>query len=131
MVLTCGDTFLIPKSSDDTEHLWIVITPPEADTARAVCVNVTTKQSYSETTVILRPADHPFIQHESVIFYKDAQILDLNRVEQALNAGIMNLVCKPHAPCSEELLKRIQAGMLQSKQLKKEVKEELFWIPAF
>jgi hypothetical protein len=86
--LRCGDTFLVPKSSDQTEHLWIVITPPEVGTAKAVCVSVTTSRAYSETTAVLQRGDHPFVNHESVIYYQDARILDLNLVERALHAGI-------------------------------------------
>jgi CTP:molybdopterin cytidylyltransferase MocA len=77
--LKCGDTFLLPKSSSDTEHLWIVITEPDAN-GQSVCVNITTRQSYSETTVILKAGDHPFVTHESVIFYTDARIVDLLKV---------------------------------------------------
>lgn len=93
-MLSCGDTFLIPKRSDQIEHLWIVITDPDVD-GKAVCVNITTRQPYSDTTVILKRGDHPFIRHESVAHYPDARILDLNAVQDALlKAGNTSFVCE-------------------------------------
>jgi hypothetical protein len=47
-----------------------------------VCVSVTTKRPYSDTTGGLSAGDHPFIKHESVIHYADARILDLQRFSQ-------------------------------------------------
>jgi hypothetical protein len=120
--LKCGDTFLLPKSSNDTEHLWIVITEPDAN-GESVCVNITTRRSYSETTVVLQPGNHPFIAHESVIFYADARIIKLKNVEMALNAAVKKFACVSKDPCGADLLRRIQAGMIASKQAKKGVKE--------
>ena len=112
-MLTCGDTFLIPKRGADVEHLWIVITEPDAD-ANAVCGSVTTKRSYSDTTVVLDVGDHPFINHESVIHYADARILDLQTVQAALDAHIRAFTCRSHKPCSPGLLARVQDGLLKS-----------------
>lgn len=122
-MLSCGDTFLIPKSSGETEHLWIVVTDPEPDTSFAVCVNITTKQSYSETTVILRPGMHPFIKHDSVVYYSDAQILTLNKVQQALDARMTGVVCEPREPCSRAVLEMIRQGILSSKMTPNNVKD--------
>jgi hypothetical protein len=120
-LLTCGDTFLIPKRGEDIEHLWIVITEPDAD-ANAVCVSVTTRRSYSDTTVVLGVGDHPFITHESVIHYVDARILDLRKVQAALDARTRTFICRSHKPCSEVLLARVQDGLLKSPYPTKGVK---------
>ena len=120
-MLTCGDTFLIPKRGEDIEHLWIVISEPDAD-ANAVCVSVTTRRSYSDTTVVLGVGDHPFITHESVIHYVDARILDLRKVQAALDARTRTFICRSHKPCSEVLLARVQDGLLKSPYPTKGVK---------
>jgi hypothetical protein len=65
--LKCGDTFLIPKNARATEHLWVIVTEIDVATNKAICVNITARQSHSETTCILKPGDHSFIRHESVI----------------------------------------------------------------
>ena len=122
MPLKCGDTFLLPKTSGDREHLWIVITDPDLATNKAVCVNVTTQQTYSDSTCVLQPGDHPFISHTSVIFYQDARELDLTLVEKALTTGIKDFVCQAHDPCSEHLLRRIRQGLIASKHTPKGIK---------
>jgi hypothetical protein len=122
-LLAPGDTFLIPKSSNQIEHLWIVVTEPDPVTFEAVCVNVTTLQTVCDKTVILQPGDHPFIKHPSIVLFADAQTLDTRKIDAALNAGCITIVCRPHAPCNPALLKRIQQGVLTSKATPKGVKE--------
>jgi len=120
--LQCGDTFLIPKNSKATEHLWVIVTEVDAVSNTAVCVNVTTRQSHSDTTCILVPGDHPFVRHESVINFSDAREMPINLVEQALQTRTKQFVCQPHDPCDAALLVRIQQGLLNSKQTPKGIK---------
>jgi hypothetical protein len=120
--LKCGDTFLLPKSSNDIEHLWIIVAELDATTRRAVCVNVTTEQANSDKTCQLSKGDHPFVKHASVIFYQDAREIDLALVEKALTAGIRNFVCTAHDPCSPQLLARVQKGLIDSKRTPKGIK---------
>jgi len=123
-LLRCGDTFLLPKLSHLVEHLWIIITEPEPETNRAACVNITTRQRHSETTVVLQVGDHPFIKKgESVVYYVDAKILDLNLVEKILETKTAQFTCAQHQPCSAALLKRIQGGLLESKFASNGIKE--------
>ncbi len=110
MALQCGDTFLLPKSSNETEHLWIVVAEIDAAAGKAICVSVTTQRNYSDSTCVLNAGDHPFVNRPSVIFYQDAREMDLALVEKALTSGIRNFVCTRHAPCSDALLERIRKG---------------------
>jgi hypothetical protein len=121
-VLEIGDTFLLPKSSEDTEHLWVVLTKPDAK-GRPVCANITTAHSYSERTVVLQAGEHPFIKHESVVMFADARILDLNVVQKALDYKQTTYVASTHKKCSVGLLKKIQDGLLRSKQASNDVKD--------
>jgi hypothetical protein len=122
LLFKAGDTFLLPKTSDGVEHLWIVVTDPDIN-ANAIGVNVTTRYSTSETTVVLMPGDHPFIKHESVIRFRDAKILELKSLEHLLSTGTTKFACHTHAPCSAELLTRVQEGMIKTSQLSNEVKD--------
>ena len=99
------------------------MTEPDPLTHKAVCVNVTTANAYSDFTVTLTVGDHSFIKHDSVIHYIDAQFLDIGKVQDALDAKPVGYVCAQHEPCKSELLERIQAGLLASKLTKKGVKE--------
>lgn len=70
--MECGDTFLMPAPGGiATPHLWIVVTEPDPVSNLCGIVSVTTLRNSKDQTVILRVGDHPFIRHESTIFYGD------------------------------------------------------------
>lgn len=110
------------KTSDAVEHLWIVVAEIDAANGKAICVNVTTEQYDSDKTCRLNKGDHSFVTHPSVIYYKDARELDLKLVETAITSGIKKFVCKAHDPCSPEMLKRVQEGLVKSKDTPKGIK---------
>lgn len=122
--LQCGDTFLIPKSAKAIEHLWVIVTEVDPVTNNAICVNVTSKQSHSDTTVVLVAGDHRFIRHDSVIMYADAREMRIDLVEQALSKPTNQFVCQAHDPCTPALLERIRQGLLASKQTPKGIKKK-------
>jgi hypothetical protein len=85
--MDCGDTFLMPAPGGvATPHLWIVVTQPDTQTHLCAIVSVTTLRNSKDQTVILRPGDHPFIRHDSTIFYGDAMIVDAQRLESEIEA---------------------------------------------
>lgn len=100
-----------------------MVTHPEPGTDLAVFVNVTTRRSQSDATVILRPADHTFIKRESVVYYSDAQLLDLNKVQEALDAQVTQYPCVQCDPCSPTVLAMVQQGLLSSKMTPYKIKE--------
>lgn len=107
-MLNCGDTFLTGDEEDLDLHLWIIISPPSE--GEVVTVSVTTRRKRSEALVVLHPGDHPFIAHESVIAYSYARI----RTVEDIEAALLNGTAKKREPVSEQLLKRAQAGLLDS-----------------
>jgi hypothetical protein len=112
----------MPKSGKAIEHLWVIVTETDATTNKAICVNLTTQRSYSDTTCILKPGDHPFVKHDSVINFLDAREMPIDLVEQALQRKTSQFVCERHEPCSTALLARIQKGLIDSKQTPKGIK---------
>lgn len=109
--MECGDTFLMPAPGGTaTPHLWIVVT--EADRVSNLCaiVSVTTLRNSKDQTVILRIGDHPFIRHESTIFYGDAMMVDVQRLEKEIAAGLAVRRDK----CSEATLRLVQQGVSAS-----------------
>lgn len=60
--------------------------------------------------MILQPGDHRFVRHASCIFYSDARMARADSIEGLLQTGLA--VRQP--PCSPELLRQIQAGILAS-----------------
>jgi len=114
-----GDTFLLPKSPNATEHLWIVLTGPHGTPPQAVMVNITTQRLHSDTTVVLDRGDHPFVRHPSVVNYADARMVAADALRNAVDSGSF----RSHARCSEELLEKIRAGLLRSPYTPTRIKE--------
>jgi hypothetical protein len=113
-----GDSFMLPKPGLTTEHLWVLITKPHPQTCEAIMVNVTTQRPHSDTTTILHPGDHPFVQKPSVIFYADARIVDTRLLDQALQNGAY----QSHAVFEPTVMTRIQAGVAASPFTPKKIK---------
>jgi len=106
-MLNEGDTFLT-ADEDEEFHLWIVITSPAE--GEVVTVSVTTRRKKSETLVLLKPGEHPFIVHDSVVAYSYARIRAVDDIETAF----LNGTAKRREPVSPELLARVKAGLLDS-----------------
>jgi hypothetical protein len=108
--MDCGDTFLMPvPGGPATPHLWIVITQPDPESRLCAIVSVTTLRNSKDQTVILRVGDHPFIRHDSTIFYGDAMIVDARRLDE-IAAGLALVREK----CSAATLKLVQDGVIAS-----------------
>lgn len=93
-----------------TPHLWIVITEPDPVSRLCAIVSVTTLRNSKDQTIILRVGDHPFIRHDSTIFYGDGMIVDAQRLEIEIAAGLALRRDK----CSAATLKLIQQGVSAS-----------------
>ena len=48
IMLTIGDTVMLPKPGHEKEHLWALITAPDPESGDAVMVNLTTQRPHSE-----------------------------------------------------------------------------------
>jgi len=114
-----GDSFMLPKPGQETEHLWVLITNPDPATHEAIMVNVTTQRPHSETTTILNPGDHPFVQKPSVISYADARKVDVRLLDDSVRRGSF----RAHVRFQSAVLKRIQDGVLKSALTPKKIKD--------
>ena len=114
-----GDSFMLPKPGQDIEHLWVLITGPDPAAHEAIMVNVTTQRPHSDTTTVLQPGAHPFIQRPSVVFYADARTVDARLLDQVIARG----GGRSHAAFSPEVLRMIQAGVPKSPFTPRKIKE--------
>jgi len=113
MSVSCGDTFLLPPTASSDPHLWIVLTDPEGNpTPQVVMVNLTSMRPGADTTVVLDRGDHSFIRHETVVYYGDARFADPGALEKGVGAGMATR----HDPLNDDLLKRVQDGLLESNE---------------
>ena len=113
-----GDSYMLPKPGQETEHLWVLITNPDPATHEAIMVNVTTQRPHSDTTTILNVGDHPFVQKPSVVFFADARMVDTRLLDAAVRRGAYNA----HAAFQASVILRIQAGLLASTFTPKKIK---------
>jgi hypothetical protein len=74
-----GDTFHFRKHSDD--HLWVVISDPERNPHDpVVLVNLATYKQHLDKSCILQPGDHPYINHTTIISYRDARVFSRGQI---------------------------------------------------
>lgn len=107
--MKAGDTFLAGEDEDEKLHLRIIVTSPNASGEVAV-VSLTTRRRHSESLVTLFPGDHPFVQHESVIAFAYSEVNTVTKIENAIASGKARM----RDPVSADLLRRMQAGLLDS-----------------
>ncbi len=105
-----GDTLI---GLDEQGHLWMVLTSEGAN-GQVVVVNLTThdpeKYWCSERCVLVRPGEHPYPDHDSCVFYRDAFLTSAS----VLRRGVDNRTYRMNEPLSAELLARVRQGALDS-----------------
>jgi hypothetical protein len=117
MRVRLGDTF-VGLSGD---HLCIVITPPAHPSAEVLVVNLTTRTPPCDESCIIREGEHPWIKHDTVVFYSYA----FWKRNDELDAGLSSGLLEKWPPVSSELLQRIHQGALATHALKKRMKDSV------
>lgn len=104
-----GKTFLMPASLREPPHLHIVVAQ---DGDELALVNITDADNVFDTTVILQPGEHPYIHKPSAVFYQKAKISSMKLIKDAIDS--FTTPVSSHADCSQDLLAKVQAGVLAS-----------------
>ena len=110
MVVQPGDTFLLLGGPVPTPHLWVILWGPGGPADAYLAVMLTTLRAHSDRTCVLRPGDHPFIQHDTVVSYRDVLRLTGEKLAERIAEG----KAKPRDPVDAALLERIRAGFFSS-----------------
>lgn len=120
---TAGDTCL--QDGPNGRHLWVVVHGPEAcpgygQPPHVITVSVTTLRAGNshDPACILHAGDHPFIQHDSWIYYRAARLDPLADAQ----LHVANALWIPHQPFSPQLLVRVRAGLCASALASREFK---------
>lgn len=112
--LQVGDSFIL-RDDQIGAHLHVIVAQTNRENhGQVMLVYVTDSQSYKDHTTILYPGEHPFINNLSWVKYQNILICQRSSLE--------NRIVRHYEPVSDELLKRIQDGILQSKLASKENK---------
>lgn len=103
-----GETFL---GFDLGDHLWIVLANAENDEVALVSLTTHGRSRCSGDCVVLAPAEHPWIRHDSCVYYRGAGLFDARPLEMARSHGALDL----RGPLPGAVLRRIQLGALSSR----------------
>lgn len=109
----CGSSFVL------NGHLWVVVCEPFDSPTKVIIVFLTSRKSYSDQTIVLRPQDHDFIRHETVVSYADARIVQTDYIIRRVSERDV----KPHDSLRDEVIKVIQQGLINSPRTPRDVKK--------
>lgn len=104
-MLRPGETF----HSEIDGHLWVVLTEPDESNG-LLCVSLVTQRSYSDTTTVCQPGEHPFIKRPTCAHYGFAEFYAAKRLRDGLEAGTFT----KKQPCSDDLFRKIFDGVERS-----------------
>ena len=111
-----GETFLYPLNLASKEHLWVIVTEPNAE-GQFVVVNFNSLRGAKDQTVILFAREHEFVRHDTCVNYTRAQLTDKTTVQSWLDRGS----AKMHRPLRPDVLKLILDSFSPSDLTKKRI----------
>jgi hypothetical protein len=113
-----SDTFLGGGEVHGEDHLWLILNDPSAHAGVALIVNVSTLRLGAETTCIVQPGEHPFINHDSYVRYGSARKVKADILAEAVHKGLLKL----HQPAGKAFLEKVRAGAKASPLLAMELR---------
>lgn len=121
-----GDCFLIP--SGGKHHLFTIVLGPKpldgcGPSDQVIVVSVTTLRpdARHDPTCILQAGEHPFITHESYVYYRQPEVYTVDEVDKR----VATMGWQGKEPCSPELYAKISDGLRRSKMVPNYIKELL------
>lgn len=83
------------------DHPWIIITDPIPQSGKVLCVNLTTlDEDCVDDQCILSSADYAWIKrdHPTAVAFSYAQSYDIEKLESAIQKGLLKPVTPPKIP---------------------------------
>lgn len=118
--MECGKTYLLYDDDDPTSipHLHVVISNPN-ESGQIVLVSVTTERAKSDLMTRLAPRIHPFINDPSVVAYNYSKMITCAQLQKMIDAGD----AIPREDAAENIVRRAQDGMQETRRAPREVQE--------
>ena len=99
-----GDTFFLHDGSDQHLHLWVVLSDPSQNSDRILIVNITSWKLYHDPSCPVEIGDHEWIKKRSLVNYKQARFISLDRLEELATLGQL----ERHVPAGATLLRKMR-----------------------
>lgn len=116
-------TILMPTGPVDHLHFICsdIVFHPITSKESVLLVNVSSVKDGSDydKTCLLNAGDHPFIKHESYVYYKKAGIFSSNNISLAVAQGDYRI----HETCSDNTFNRILNGFAISEEVSGKIKK--------
>ena len=124
-MVSAGDAILIP-SGPNGHHLFIVLNNPKplpgyGTADHCVLVNISTidpSMPY-DSTLVLQPGDHPFINSPSYCYFRGARVDRASHLDECI--GIGKFIMRP-PPFTPQQVSAIKQGLLNSPKVSREFK---------
>lgn len=123
-----GACLLVPSGPAEYKHLFAIAVGPQqldgyGEQSQVIMVSVTSiKPDYPyDAACVIRAGEHPFVTHDSYVYYRDPRIEPVAHVENLVETAVWQV----KDSCSEELLNRIRAGLLASTRVPRYIKKLL------
>ena len=115
-------SLLIPSGPTDHLH-FICCNPVFYPSIGKECVLLVNVSSVDvildhDRTCILHPADHPFIRHESYVYYRKAEVFGANNISRNVAEGNFQI----HQICDKNTFSRILHGFCASDEVRPKIK---------
>lgn len=120
MIARAG-TLLIPSGPDNDpgrRHLHVVCTDPDAAKTQLIVSITSWTNNLCDGTCILQPHEHPWLRHQSYVFYRKARIELATTLENGLRLGIFEQL----ADMNGQTFLRIRNGVCASPQTPRKIK---------
>lgn len=105
-----GTAFLATDPRSRREHLWVVLSDPKIGRDRVLIANITSLDKYKERACVVQRGEHPWVTHDSCVFYEESRITSLDNLYLGKDKGLFKLA----DPVTPALLKRMRDGILDS-----------------
>ncbi len=115
-------SILIPTGPCD--HLHVICNDPVFYPALVkecvLAVNLSTVNEYIDydKTCILKYDEHPFLKHDSYVYYRKADIFGVNSISRCIADGSFST----HDPFDEDVFEKILSGFSVSKEVRPKIR---------
>lgn len=109
--IAAGDTFFVPDRNGETKrHLCIAVTGTAGAPPQVIIVPLATSRDWSDNTVELEVADHPFVKTKTIVDFRFSRCELTSKIERALERGSV----RRSSAVSPSILSRVREGLLRS-----------------